>query len=98
MSVASHLPQLVANALATVIAEHGLRPEELGPGGRDMTRLAASSPAMWADLLAYASPELGESLRAVGRLAERLADLLEEGDMDSIDRVMRDTRSWRGSR
>lgn len=96
MAVASHLPQLVANALATVIAEHGLRPDELGPGGRDMTRLAASSPEMWTDLLAYASPELGESLRAVGRLAERLADLIEEGDMDSIDRVMRDTRSWRG--
>jgi len=95
MAVVSHLPQLVANALATVMSERGVRPDELGPGGRDMTRLAGSSSQMWMDLLACASPELGESLRAVGRLTHSLADAIDEGDMDAIDKIMRDTQLWR---
>ena len=63
MAVASHLPQLAANALATVLAEHEVTPDLLGPGGADMTRLAASSSEVWRDLLEHASPELVAGLR-----------------------------------
>ncbi len=47
----SHLPQLVSNALALALESARVDPNDLGPGGRDMTRLAASSPGMWSDLL-----------------------------------------------
>jgi len=92
---ASQLPQLAANALATVLAGAGVEPGQLGPGGRDMTRLAASGAAMWRDLLDHPSPDLIAGLRALSAELERLAVLLEEGDLDALEQIMRTTREWR---
>jgi len=94
MAVASHLPQLVANALASVLAEQGVTRDRLGPGGSDMTRLAASSPDMWRDIFEHAAPELVAGLKALAGVAGRIADLVEHGDLDAIERLMRDTRGW----
>ncbi|MBW7933582.1 MAG: prephenate dehydrogenase/arogenate dehydrogenase family protein [Gemmatimonadaceae bacterium] len=47
LALSSHLPQLLALALAGTLASRGIGRERLGRGGRDMTRLAASSPGMW---------------------------------------------------
>ena len=98
MAVASHLPQLLANALADVLGQADVRPDRLGPGGKDMTRLAGSGAEMWADLLQHARPELVEGLRGVGRTVERLANDLEAGDLADIEALMRKTRAWRGGR
>ncbi len=97
MARASHLPQLVSNALASVLAEVGVGPEQLGPGGRDTTRLAGSDPGLWRDLFAHASPELADGLRAVAARAERLAGLLDGGDLDALEDLMKSTRAWTGS-
>ncbi|MDA0329573.1 MAG: prephenate dehydrogenase/arogenate dehydrogenase family protein [Gemmatimonadetes bacterium] len=98
MAVVSGLPQLVANALAEVIAASGAMPDQLGPGGRDMTRLAGSSPDMWIDLLTHAPAELPTGLRDVAESLKRLADHIEDGDTESIRRIMRETQRWSGSR
>ncbi len=98
MASASHLPQLVANALASALAGAGVDPVRLGPGGRDMTRLAGSAPEMWAELLRHAAPELISGLRSVGETTARIADALEKGDVDSVAELMRRTRAWRASR
>ena len=95
MAVASHLPQLVSNALASVLAQNHVSPDRLGPGGTDMTRLAASSSEVWRDLLEHASPDLGAGLRALAECSEQIADLLERGDFDGIERLMKETRAWR---
>lgn len=95
MAAASHLPQLAANALALVLAEAGIEPEQLGPGGLDMTRLAASGASMWRDLLEHASPELARGLRELAATLERVAALLDAGDLDGIEELMRATRAWR---
>ena len=50
MAWTSHLPQLLAGALAAVLHDQGITRDQLGPGGRGMTRLAGSSPAMWRPL------------------------------------------------
>ncbi len=97
MARASHLPQLASNALASVLAEAGVAPEQLGPGGRDATRLAASDAGLWRDLFEHASPELAEGLRALAGAAERIARLLDEGDLDGLEDLMRSTRAWRQS-
>ncbi len=47
----SHLPQVVASALAVSLAKHGPRGVTYGTGARDTTRLAASSVEMWRDTL-----------------------------------------------
>jgi prephenate dehydrogenase len=95
MSVASHLPQLTANALAKVMIDAGLRPEQLGPGGLDTTRLAGSSADLWKDLLEHASPELIRGLRGLASAADGLASMLEKGDVEGVARTMRETRTWR---
>lgn len=92
----SHLPQVVANALASVLSEEEFASHELGPGGRDMTRLAASSPEMWQDLLAASGPELAPALRAVARELEEIARWVGDGDVESVTDLMGRTRRWRG--
>lgn len=91
----SHLPQLVANALARALSDAGEEPEGLGPGGRDMTRLAASSPGMWRDLVSHAATLDAEALRVVAERLETMAGDLESGRFQAIEELMEGTRSWR---
>jgi prephenate dehydrogenase len=94
MALASHLPQLTSNVLAEVLCAHHVSPDRLGPGGADMTRLAASSPAMWRDIFEHASPELLRGLRELARSATRVADLLEHRSLDGLEELMNTTRRW----
>lgn len=68
----SHLPQVAATALAIALEDATLGPDDLGPGGRDTTRLAASSPEMWTDVTLDNAASLIETL---GSLEMRLAEL-----------------------
>lgn len=95
MALCSHVPQLTANALARVLQDSGVRPHDLGPGGRDMTRLAASGSGMWTDLFEHSPAEAVQGLRALGRELDRLADALDGGDTDVIGARMDRTRAWR---
>lgn len=95
MAQVSHLPQLVATALADALADAGVDVGALGPGGRDATRLAGSSPRMWQDLLAHADPALVEGLRSVAHRLHQDADALSAGDPGTpIDRLTR-AGAWR---
>lgn len=96
MGWASHLPQLVSNALAAELARHGVDAGELGPGGRDMTRLAGSSPEMWGDLLRHAPEGLPDGLRGVAGLLGEMASAVERGDVDALTSRMAETRAWGG--
>ena len=63
---ASHLPQLLATALARTLAARGVETADLGPGGLAMTRLAMSSPAMWRDLLGESADPRGPGVGGPG--------------------------------
>jgi prephenate dehydrogenase len=95
MAWVSHLPQLVANALAGALDAAGHHPSELGPGGRDMTRLAGSNPEIWRDLLEASAPVTGTGLTSVSNALNVLADLLARRDVDRIAEFMERTRNWR---
>ena len=62
-----------------------------------MTRLAASGTAMWRDLLEESPPELVQGLRSLSVTARAIADQIEEGDIEELDRLMRSTAAWRRS-
>lgn len=94
---ASHLPQMAANALARTMAARGLTPGELGSGGRDMTRLAASSSTMWRDILRESAPLLADALEHLGTEIDELRRLLASGDLDRICERMDETRRWRSA-
>ena len=95
MSLVSHLPQLTANSLAAALVGAGINRDELGPGGQDMTRLAASSPEIWAPLFESAHPALVDALRTMAESLHRMAEELESGDVDAIVSLMEQTRTWR---
>jgi len=64
VSILSHVPQLMSVALmntAGIRARKFLRMS--GGGFRDMTRLAASEPALWRDILSFNKSEVRRSLR-----------------------------------
>lgn len=80
----SHLPQAVASGLAKTLADRGLAGVSFGSGARDTTRLAASSPDLWLDILRYNRADVAEALAATeGGLAE-LRRLLAADDADGL--------------
>lgn len=94
MSRASHLPQLVAWALAGVLADEGVRRRHLGSGGRGMTRLAASSPGMWLPLLEAAAAADAEALGRLERALAGVREALESGDEAALRDAIRRARRW----
>jgi prephenate dehydrogenase len=94
MAWVSHLPQLLANALAGALDSAGYTRSELGPGGRDMTRLAGSNPEIWRDLLEVSAPVTGVGITSVSNALNVLADLLARREMDRIAEFMERTRTW----
>ena len=95
MALVSHLPQLAATSLASVLADFGISPRDLGPGGHDMTRLAGSSSEMWRDLLSHAPPDLAQALRALAATTTELADWVDGARLDDLTAEMDRTRTWR---
>ena len=94
MAWISHLPQLTSNALAEALRDSGYERGMLGPGGRDMTRLAGSNPEMWTDLFTSAPSAVTEALEAVEGTLSRLRAHLVAGDWDRIAEAMDATRVW----
>ncbi len=97
MAAISHLPQLVSNALALVLEARGFHPDELGPGGRELTRLAGSAPGLWRDVLAHSAADVTLLLQESAEVLLRLAAHLEAQDLDAVEAVMASTRAWRRS-
>lgn len=97
MSWVSHLPQLVAWALAGTLEDAGFAPSDLGPGGREATRLAGSSPEMWGPLLNAAAKEDAAALAALEARIARLRRIVEAGDRKAVRDAILASRRWRTS-
>lgn len=93
----SHLPQLMASVLGGVLADAGVERAELGPGGRDMTRLAGSSPAMWTDIGIDNADHLVPALAAAEARLRELRSALSHGDPAPLTELLTAARDWHGS-
>jgi prephenate dehydrogenase len=81
VALTSHLPQLVATAVAAELAARGdeaLATELLGPGGRAFLRLAGSSYELWRDILVHNEAEVERAFAAVAARAGQPVQALEE--------------------
>lgn len=90
----SHLPQLVSRALALAIADGGAIRTELGPGGRDATRLAGSGVDLWTSIMLDNADLL---LVALTRYEARQATLrraLERRDVEALRTLLGTARQW----
>lgn len=84
----SHLPHLIAFALINGIAgqAHGKDYMALaGPGFRDFTRIAASDPKMWRDILIANREELLDQSRLFQQTLQSLEKLIAGGDGDALE-------------
>ena len=58
MAWRSHLPQAVSTTLALTLRQAGVSRSALGPGGRDMTRLAGGDPGLWTGIMSDNAPAI----------------------------------------
>jgi prephenate dehydrogenase len=88
LATISHLPHVVANALAAEAAAElsrdSERMPEVGPSFRDTTRVAGSNPAIWADIFASNREAVADSVEAVARRLGEAAELIRGGDRDAV--------------
>lgn len=84
----SHLPQAVASVLGSVIAARGLAGVSFGSGVRDATRLAASDPDLWVDILLANAGPVADALAATGREVEDLRHAIASGDAPAVRAVL----------
>jgi prephenate dehydrogenase len=92
MAALSHLPHLMAAALLKVASD--ISPEALsfaGPSFRDLTRVGASNPELWSDILAENAPALGEALGAfAGAMAQLGSEIKDRESMEGRFRQARE--------
>lgn len=94
MAWTSHLPQAVATSIARVLDAAGFKPRDLGPGGRDATRLAASSPDVWTEVALDNTPAMLEALGALEMDIAELRRALGQADAQHIRAIFEAGRLW----
>ncbi|MEO8024222.1 prephenate dehydrogenase/arogenate dehydrogenase family protein [Polaromonas sp.] len=98
----SHLPHLIAFALINSISGQAQGKDYLslaGPGFRDFTRIAASDPKMWRDILVANREELLEQSKIFQEALHSLEKLIAKADGDAleerIDHASHTRANWR---
>lgn len=98
----SHLPHLIAFALMNGISEQATGKQYLslaGPGFRDFTRIAASDPQMWRDILIANREELLAQSQIFQDTLKSFEKLIAAGNGDALETMIEkasETRStWR---
>lgn len=87
----SHLPHLLAFALMHAITNQPNGKQFLslgGPGFRDFTRIAASDPKMWRDVLLANRVELVEQAKVFQRSLHNMLELAEQGDGEKLEEMI----------
>lgn len=97
VAAVSHLPQIASTAMMRAAAEHGEGEALLLAAGgfRDLTRLAASSPELWVDILLANREAIGEAVEGYAAGLRALVDLLEAGDAEGIRAAFREAKEAR---
>jgi len=90
----SHLPQVASSALGRALSARGLPRALLGPGGRDATRLAGSSPALWSAVCLDNAGAVDEALGALVTELDHLRRALRSGDAAALDHFFAAAHDW----
>lgn len=96
MAFVSHFPQLLALALAGTMSSHGIARNRLGSGGRDMTRMAASSSEMWEAIFEDNAVPVMDALDTCLAQLGALRGAIARGDRRAVGEAFRAGRKWVG--
>ena len=91
---ASHLPQVAASALGLALGRDAVAPGQLGPGGRDTTRLAGSDPDVWTDILADNHDEVEAALDGLISVLSRFRRAVRDTDDATLRSLLAAGRAW----
>ena len=98
----SHLPHMIAFALMNGISAQKQGEDFLalaGPGFRDFTRIAASEPKMWRDILLANRQELLQQSKIFKETLTAMEQMIETGNSEAleglIDQASRTRANWR---
>jgi prephenate dehydrogenase len=88
----SHLPHLLAFAYFSAVVNQPLGKDYLslaGPGFRDFTRIAASDPEMWRDILVANREEVLKQSQRFRHALDALEHVMREGNADALEDLIR---------
>ncbi len=91
----SHLPHVVASAVAALAADGGASRLFVGNGFRDLTRIADSRPEVWRDICLTNRTALLQSLAGLDARLHELAAILAAGDAARLDAFFEQGREGR---
>ena len=95
----SHLPHLIAFAYINSLAaqsEGALFMQLAGPGFRDFSRIAASDPSVWRDILLSNREQVLQQSRAFRDMLVTLENQIAAGDASALDEAIAAARATRG--
>ena len=95
LALTSHLPQVVSSLLGLYLSRALPPGASLGPGARDTTRLAASEPGLWTEILLLNRDAVLPSLRALEEPLGELEQALESGDREAVRNWLARASDWR---
>lgn len=95
LAVTSHLPQVLSSLLGTFLSRYAPPGASFGPGARDATRLAASDPALWTEILLMNRDQLLPVLRSLEEPLGELERTLETGDAGALSAWLGGASAWR---
>lgn len=84
----SHLPHVLSFALARSVERSSL--ELAGPGFRDTTRLAASSPTLWTEIFHANRDAILRTAQGFRHEFDALIDLIERQDWQTLENALTD--------
>lgn len=89
VAVVSHLPQVASTTLMGTAGDQEAAEQDallLAAGGfRDLTRLAASQPALWSEILVANREEVAAAIDLFVQRLEALRDRIADGDADGVE-------------
>jgi prephenate dehydrogenase len=95
LAATSHVPQVVASLLGDFLARHAPPGSSFGTGAADTTRLAASDPALWTEILLMNRDEILPALRALEESLGTVERALETGDAAVLTDWLTRAAAWR---
>lgn len=97
VAVISHLPQVLAAALVGEVTDHQAGLSLASGSFRDLTRVAASDPGLWTDLLVGNGEALGQVIESYAARLHRWADAVRKGSTDEVAAALAESQATRKS-
>jgi len=101
MAPLSHLPQLVALGLVSVLQQYSLEIEDIekymGKGFLDTTRIAAGNSSLWHDIFNNNKDNLFEAVSFLLKEIDNIQKILSESDRQALIKIIEDKAVFRRS-